>query len=72
MFGRDKKEEAPAVQDVDAEMNAPRKSWKETMMPVFACGSGLFSDGYINNVQPPPRPLEKNILPSTKPQQNKS
>lgn len=57
MFGFGKKEEATAttaaVVDVDAEANAPRKGWKEAMMPVFACGSGLFSDGYINNVHIP-------------------
>ncbi|KAF4461793.1 GIT1-Glycerophosphoinositol transporter also able to mediate low-affinity phosphate trans [Fusarium albosuccineum] len=28
----------------------PQRSWSETVMPVFACGAGLFSDGYINNV----------------------
>ncbi|KAJ2966511.1 hypothetical protein NQ176_g10118 [Zarea fungicola] len=54
MFGFGRKEEAAsAVHDVsvdDTESNAPKKTWKETMMPVFACGSGLFSDGYINNV----------------------
>ena len=27
-----------------------RKSFFETVLPVFACGAGLFSDGYINNV----------------------
>ncbi|KAI5465289.1 major facilitator superfamily domain-containing protein [Mariannaea sp. PMI_226] len=27
-----------------------QRSWFETAMPVFACGAGLFSDGYINNV----------------------
>lgn len=55
MFGFGRKEEAAsAVHDVsvdDTESNAPKKTWKETMMPVFACGSGLFSDGYINNVR---------------------
>ncbi|ATY60386.1 MFS phospholipid transporter Git1 [Cordyceps militaris] len=41
----------PEPATVDAENNAPqKKSWTKTMMPVFACGSGLFSDGYINNV----------------------
>lgn len=42
---------APPVEEVDAERNAPRKTWGQTMMPIFACGSGLFSDGYINNVR---------------------
>ncbi|KAF1732365.1 putative metabolite transport protein [Beauveria bassiana] len=49
-FGKKSNEPAPAADVADAEHNAPRKSWRETMMPVFACGSGLFSDGYINNV----------------------
>ena len=26
------------------------KTWFQTALPVFACGSGLLSDGYINNV----------------------
>ncbi|TQV94685.1 MFS phospholipid transporter [Cordyceps javanica] len=57
MFGFGKKNEpavaaTPADLDVDAEndASAPRKTWAAAMMPVFACGSGLFSDGYINNV----------------------
>ncbi|KAJ4158155.1 uncharacterized protein LMH87_008694 [Akanthomyces muscarius] len=56
-LGSKKVESAPAAPtsdavDVDVENSvaAPRKSWRETMLPVFACGSGLFSDGYINNV----------------------
>jgi hypothetical protein len=28
----------------------PPKSFWATLMPVVACGAGLFSDGYINNV----------------------
>ncbi|KAM0227788.1 hypothetical protein ACHAPO_011263 [Fusarium lateritium] len=28
----------------------PQRTWTETALPVFACGAGLFSDGYINNV----------------------
>lgn len=27
-----------------------RKSFFQAALPVFACGAGLFSDGYINNV----------------------
>ncbi|KAH6898091.1 major facilitator superfamily domain-containing protein [Thelonectria olida] len=27
-----------------------QRPWIETALPVFACGAGLFSDGYINNV----------------------
>jgi hypothetical protein len=31
--------------------DAPQpKPWRQAAMPVFACGAGLFSDGYINNV----------------------
>ena len=31
--------------------DAPQpRPFKEAAMPVFACGAGLFSDGYINNV----------------------
>ncbi|KAJ3550314.1 hypothetical protein NM208_g39 [Fusarium decemcellulare] len=33
-----------------SENSVPQRSWSETVMPVFACGAGLFSDGYINNV----------------------
>ncbi|KAK7218339.1 hypothetical protein V2G26_006342 [Clonostachys chloroleuca] len=36
--------EAPVVPE-----RAPKPFW-EAIMPVFACGAGLFSDGYINNV----------------------
>ena len=27
-----------------------RKSWFQAALPAFACGAGLFSDGYVNNV----------------------
>ncbi|RYO93024.1 hypothetical protein DL764_008044 [Monosporascus ibericus] len=27
-----------------------RKPFREAIWPVLACGAGLFSDGYINNV----------------------
>lgn len=27
-----------------------RKTFFQAALPVFACGAGLFSDGYINNV----------------------
>lgn len=29
------------------------QSFWSAVMPVMACGAGLFSDGYINNVLPP-------------------
>lgn len=48
----DKREDEVRPQDeLQAEEAAPRRTWWEVMMPVFACGSGLFSDGYINNVR---------------------
>lgn len=34
------------------EDDIPQRPWIETALPVFACGAGLFSDGYINNVRP--------------------
>ena len=34
----------------------PKSRW-ERLWPVLACGAGLFSDGYINNVFPPLGPL---------------
>lgn len=57
-----KKETAPAadtqvdsgseqhyVQNVDPLADIPKNRW-ERLWPVMACGAGLFSDGYINNV----------------------
>lgn len=32
------------------------KPFMEAIWPVLACGAGLFSDGYINNVRPLSRP----------------
>ncbi|KAG6063120.1 hypothetical protein E4U32_001632 [Claviceps aff. humidiphila group G2b] len=37
-------------QDSTPETAVERKSFFEAALPVFACGAGLFSDGYINNV----------------------
>jgi hypothetical protein len=42
------REQSPVV-DGDAE-----KSRWERLWPVIACGAGLFSDGYLNNVLSPP------------------
>ncbi|KAG5979514.1 hypothetical protein E4U55_005090 [Claviceps digitariae] len=39
-----------AAEETAVEMELPRKSFFQAAMPVFACGAGLFSDGYINNV----------------------
>lgn len=36
-----------------------RKSFFQAALPVFACGAGLFSDGYINNVSTIPTRLFK-------------
>ena len=44
------------AEDVEetAVSDAPQpKPFREAAMPVFACGAGLFSDGYINNVSAP-------------------
>jgi hypothetical protein len=30
-----------------------KKSFWKSILPVMACGAGLFSDGYINNVRLP-------------------
>ncbi|KAL7893097.1 major facilitator superfamily domain-containing protein [Trichoderma sp. SZMC 28014] len=32
------------------EVGLRRKTFFQTALPVFACGAGLFSDGYVNNV----------------------
>jgi hypothetical protein len=39
--------------------DAPTKSFRTAILPVIACGAGLFSDGYVNNVsaENPPRTL---------------
>ncbi|KAI3324263.1 MFS general substrate transporter [Xylariaceae sp. AK1471] len=61
MFGRKKPTEqqvtdvAPPAVDVDPETSggAPpidQKPFREAIWPVLACGAGLFSDGYVNNV----------------------
>ncbi|KJZ73324.1 hypothetical protein HIM_07328 [Hirsutella minnesotensis 3608] len=34
----------------DESLDRPRKPFMEAALPAFACGAGLFSDGYINNV----------------------
>ncbi|KAL6365889.1 hypothetical protein LRP88_00471 [Fusarium phalaenopsidis] len=54
MFGFGKKSEENSVEPHNSD-NAdieprPQRPWIETALPVFACGAGLFSDGYINNV----------------------
>jgi hypothetical protein len=44
--------EASAQQDAPA-VDAPRQPFRKAIVPVIACGAGLFSDGYINNVSAP-------------------
>jgi MFS family permease len=57
MLGFRKKSDTNASDEVrhndEAHMphdDVPQRPWIETALPVFACGAGLFSDGYINNV----------------------
>lgn len=53
-FGRKKPVEDEQVAPVDGEhdpaVNAIQKPFWQAIWPVLACGAGLFSDGYINNV----------------------
>lgn len=39
------------VQNVDPSLAGSSKTFLGKLFPVMACGAGLFSDGYINNVQ---------------------
>lgn len=60
MFGRKKdavtEQVDPALdQQRDPLADIPKTKWQRAM-PVIACGSGLFSDGYINNVCHPQSP----------------
>lgn len=62
MFGR-KKEVLETQETVDSGSDqqyvqnsdnlGAEKSFGERLWPVIACGAGLFSDGYINNVSGP-------------------
>ncbi|KAJ3499099.1 hypothetical protein NLG97_g616 [Lecanicillium saksenae] len=49
--------DAPIMEQPEEQLQKPsiedaleRKSFFQAALPVFACGAGLFSDGYINNV----------------------
>lgn len=62
MFGRAQEkasDPAPATATLDANDDPlaaiPKSTW-DRLWPVLACGSGLFSDGYINNVSRAPAP----------------
>lgn len=48
--------EASAQQDALPVADAPRQPFRKAIVPVIACGAGLFSDGYINNVSAPKYP----------------
>lgn len=50
-----KEVDEPVVHDSPPEPQP--KSWRKAAMPVFACGAGLFSDGYINNARQGPPSL---------------
>lgn len=47
----DASDEAPHDEVHTPQDDIPQRPWMETALPVFACGAGLFSDGYINNVR---------------------
>jgi hypothetical protein len=58
MLGFGKKHDSNASDEVRhndqvhmSQDDIPQRPWIETALPVFACGAGLFSDGYINNVR---------------------
>ena len=54
MFGRkDPKPDAVEAQEREEPAQEDKSFWK-TIVPVMACGAGLFSDGYINNVRSAP------------------
>lgn len=42
--------QATTVNDRDAALIDEGQPPKTSLLPVFACGAGLFSDGYVNNV----------------------
>jgi hypothetical protein len=59
MFGRKGRDDASSeaqeankteVHDAEQSLEQGKKSFWTAILPVMACGAGLFSDGYINNV----------------------
>ena len=51
MFGRKTREpDAAEAQVTEQPVEESKPFWK-SILPVIACGAGLFSDGYINNVR---------------------
>ena len=52
--------QSEAVQ-VPAPLDATKKTQWARLMPVIACGAGLFSDGYLNGVRHSP-PKKKTLI----------
>jgi hypothetical protein len=53
-FKRPKPQSEPVLEQTEAlplDAVIEKKSFLQRVLPVFACGAGLFSDGYINNVR---------------------
>ncbi|SPQ26838.1 841147f7-280f-40d5-86d9-d20573409ba0 [Thermothielavioides terrestris] len=50
MFGFGKQDPAAAVDQTADQPAREQKPFRKAILPVIACGAGLFSDGYINNV----------------------
>ncbi|CCF41880.1 hypothetical protein CH063_12029, partial [Colletotrichum higginsianum] len=48
-FLRKKSSESESAPPPPETLVAPRKPFRKAIIPVIACGAGLFSDGYINN-----------------------
>lgn len=71
-FGRSKEAESTSEPDQQSPAAEPaletalqRKPFLQVVLPVFACGAGLFSDGYVNNVSfAPPRGMALPFLTS--------
>jgi hypothetical protein len=49
-FKRSAAKEGRRDSEAPLEDAVQHKPFLQAAMPVFACGAGLFSDGYINNV----------------------
>lgn len=53
-FRRKKSAESEtSAQQAAVAVDTPRQPFRKAIVPVIACGAGLFSDGYINNVSAP-------------------
>lgn len=68
MFGRKSPEsDAQGAQVTEQPVQEEKKPFWESLLPVMACGAGLFSDGYINNVCFDPSSRLKLVPPSLPP-----